>query len=75
MLPRLQGALDRTRLHQDPQIPGISSFYPNLYPEIRHSEAATLYLLVAGKAGASQENTRATFQAGYAGSIPVARST
>src|SRR6185437_12415812 len=26
-------------------------FYPNLYPEIRHSEAATLYLLVAGKSG------------------------
>jgi hypothetical protein len=55
------------------QVPAV--FYPNFYPERRHSEATTLYPLVAGTGRATERSAQLTFQAGHAGSIPVARSS
>jgi hypothetical protein len=64
--------LDCTSLHR---FRARAIFYPNLYPKEQQSGAELLYVLVIAATGAVGQDAVPAFQAGHAGSIPVARSS
>ena len=60
-----------TRLHR---LRAAAIFYPNFYPNSERSGVEVLYILVAALNWAGGPDVSPAFQAGHAGSIPVARS-
>jgi hypothetical protein len=70
----MRASQNGTVLHSLPQIPGTAIFYPVFSPETRHSGAQKPYLLVTAPIWNGAWSLSAAFQAGHAGSIPVARS-
>jgi hypothetical protein len=53
----------------------VAVFYPNFYPKGQPGDVERLFLLVMAAKPEGDQSVSPAFQAGHAGSIPVARSS